>query len=33
MSSGLVSGPGRSSAPQMMAPAAKMPAQHQNTVV
>ena len=28
-----VSGPRRSSAPQMTAPAAKMPAQHQNTVV
>ena len=33
MSPGRVSGPGRSSAPQMMAPAAKMPAHHQNTVV
>jgi hypothetical protein len=32
-SSGPVSGPGRSSAPQMMAPAAKMPAHNQNTVV
>src|SRR5215469_2412028 len=33
MSFGPVSGPGRSSAPPMMAPAAKMPAHHQNTVV
>ena len=33
MSSGWLSGPGRSSAPQMMAPTAKMPAHHQNTVV
>ena len=33
ISSGRVSGPRRSSAPQMTAPAAKMPAHHQNAVV
>ena len=33
LSPGRVSGPRRSSVPQMTAPAAKMPAHHQNTVV